>query len=174
MATLGEIEKKAKVYGDKAETLKEAVGAYERELEIVRNKHIKTLTAVAKDAADAKDELAELIEESPSLFEKPRTVILHGIKLGFQKQKGKIVIDDNSKCVELIHQKLPEMADALIRVEQKPDKTALAELSAKELKMLGVQVTADVDTVYIKSAGDVLQKFVDELMKEAADKEKAS
>ena len=40
------------------------------------------------------ESLRALIEESPELFEKPRSVVLHGIKLGYQKGKGGIVWDD--------------------------------------------------------------------------------
>ena len=42
------------------------------------------------NVAQADANLKAAIEQAPGLFVKPRTIVLHGLKLGYQKGKGKI------------------------------------------------------------------------------------
>lgn len=172
MATLTDIEGKAKKYSVARAGLQEAVAFLQLDLEQSKRRalpRIKKLVAEAKQAAAA---LKDAIEESPELFEKPRTQVMHGIKLGFQKQKGKIEWDDDERVVALIRKHFPDQFDVLVRTVYEPVKTALSGLSVADLKKIAVEATDSGDAVLIKDTVADVDKLVKALLKE--DEEAAS
>jgi hypothetical protein len=120
-------------------------------------------------AALAEAELRALVSGAPELFERPRTVVMHGVKVGWMKGKGAIEIADAARTVALIRRHLPEQAEALIRVTETPHRPALAQLSVADLRRLGCTVIDAGDEVVIKPMDGELQKLVDRLLAEAAD-----
>jgi hypothetical protein len=134
--------------------------------------HKRRLTAAHAGAAEAFLELHTGIANNPQLFEKPRTFIVHGIKIGYQKQKGKVVIADEAKTIALIRKHLGEDAAAtLIKTVESVIKPAAANLSASDLKRTGIELTADTDKVVISSVDSDLDKLIDRLLEEAAKEE---
>ncbi len=71
--------------------------------------------------------------------------------------------------VARIKKHLPEQADVLIKLKETPVKDALAQLSAAELKKLGVTVSEAGDQVVVKPVDSEVDKMVDALMKEAGE-----
>lgn len=121
---------------------------------------------VAIDAATAAwAELEAGIQSNPALFIKPRTVAAHGVTFGIQKSKGAIKVPDDDKTVALIRKNLPEQAKVLISMKEVPVKKALEQLSAADLKRIGVQVTEGQDTVVIRPAPSDVDKLVKALVK---------
>ena len=168
MATpLNEIERQAKKYAQAREQLAGIVTAMNDGIEAIKRDNMKRLKKAVAEAAEQKDALKALIESSPDAFIKPRSVILHGIKLGFQKGKGKIEWADADQVIRLIKKHFPEQADVLIATSEKPAKEALAQLTAAELKKLGISVTEGGDAVFIKPADSAVDKMVDALLKDA-------
>ncbi len=55
----------------------------------------------------------------------------------------------------------------LIATSERPAKEALANLTAAELKKLGISVTDGGDAVFIKPADSAVDKMVDALLKDA-------
>ncbi|HOW51790.1 MAG TPA: host-nuclease inhibitor Gam family protein [bacterium] len=164
--SLADIERLTKEYAGPAEQIADLVAAMETEINTIKRAYIKKFQPLVGKAATAKASLITAVKESPTLFEKPRTYSFHGIKVGFQKQKGSIIILDQGKTIELIRKKLPEQEEPLIKEEYSLIKAALAKLSASDLKKIGVEVTADTDEVLIKSDRDKIEKFVDGLLNE--------
>ena len=78
------------------------LSAYQIELAALQKKHFGKIREASLDAADLKNQLAETIGHYPELFESPRTMTLHGIKVGFQKGKGKIEWEDDEKLADRI------------------------------------------------------------------------
>ena len=167
MANLPEIERAAKKYAEARESLASIVAAMNEGIETIKRNNIKRLKKAVAEAAEQHDALQTLIEAAPGCFVKPRSVIFHGIKLGFQKGKGKIEWADPDQVVRLIKKHYPEQADVLIATSEKPVKEALANLSAAELKKLGISVTDGGDAVFIKPADSAVDKMVDALLKDA-------
>jgi hypothetical protein len=127
------------------------------------------LKAAVNKAAETSEALRALVEESPELFTKPKSVVFHGIKLGYQKEKGKIEWDDPDLVIKLIRRHLPELADTLIVTTEKPSKDALNNLSAAELKKIGVTITSDSDAVFIRATDSEVDKMVSALLKGATE-----
>jgi hypothetical protein len=169
------IENLARDLSDARSSLNERVTAYQDELERVKRRLLPGIKRAAEAGAQARDRLQAEIERVPHLFSKPRSVILHGIRVGYQKAKGSIEWDDADKVVALIRKHLPDQVDVLVKVEEKPVKSALAQLSAADLKRLGVTVVESGDEVLIKPVDGEIEKLVDALLKDhTADLEAAA
>lgn len=167
MASLADIERSAKKYAEAREHLAGIVAAMNEGIEAIKRDNMKRLKKAVNEAAEHHDALKSLIETAPECFVKPRSVVFHGIKLGFAKGKGKIEWDDADQVIRLIKKHFPEQADILIATSEKPAKEALAQLTAAELKKLGISVTDGGDAVFIKPADSAVDKMVDALLKDA-------
>lgn len=169
MATLADIERLTKDYADWRTQLSEAVLVAEHELAALKRQHVVTIKRKVEAVAERQAALKAAIEESPELFRKPRTLIIHGVKVGFMKEKGKISWDDKDQVVRLIKKHFPEQADVLIKTVEKPIKNALQQLSAAELKRIGVTIGETGDVVVIKSTDSEIDKLVSALLEEDAE-----
>lgn len=167
MATLNDIERQAKKYAEARESLADIVTTMNTGIETIKRDNMKRLKKAVNEAAEQHDRLKALIEAAPGCFIKPKTQTLHGIKLGFQKGKGKIAWEDPDQVVRLIKKYFPEQADVLINTTEKPVKDALNNLTSAELKTLGISVTEAGDAVFIKPADSAVDKMVDALLKDA-------
>ncbi|AQW30515.1 host-nuclease inhibitor Gam family protein [Ralstonia syzygii subsp. celebesensis] len=167
--TLASIETSAKTYAEARASLAEIVAAMNDGIEALKREHLPALKRAVTRAAARHDELKALIDDAPDLFVKPRTIIFHGVKLGYQKGKGGIAFDDATQVVKLIRRHLPEQADVLIAVKEAPAKDALAQLSAADLKRIGCTVIETGDAVVIKPTDSEVDKMVDALLKDATE-----
>ncbi|MCW5657404.1 MAG: hypothetical protein KIT60_06855 [Burkholderiaceae bacterium] len=141
-------------------------------LVLALNEHVEAAKADAMPAireaiawaTAAWRELELRVREHPELFVKPRSLEAHGIRFGWQKGKGGLQIDDPERTVKLIHRHLADMVDVLIATKEAPVKDALAQLSAVELKRIGVELKDTGDAVFIKPAESTLDKLVKALV----------
>lgn len=167
--SMQEIERRAKALADCRERLSAIVGSLNADIDTLTRQAMPGMKRAVAAAADRHASLKELIEELPQLFVKPRTVTLHGIKLGYAKGKGSVEFDDADQVVKLIKKLHPDNVDVLIAVTEKPVKDALAQLTAGELKRLGVTVEGTSDVVVIKCADSAVDKTVKALLKAAVE-----
>lgn len=166
MATLNEIDKLAKNYAAIRTDLSLRVDSLNAEIAAARGRYLRGIKSAVASAAEAKAKLVAAIDETPEQFVKPRTVVMHGIKVGFGKGKGKIEFEDADQVVRLIRKHFPEQFDVLVKTEEKPVKTALQNLAAAELKRLGITVEDTGDVVIVKAADSEVDKLVAALLKE--------
>ncbi len=116
--------------------------------------------------AERRNELAAQIAGAPGIFESPRTLVMHGIRIGFQKGKGKIVFGDPDQVVRLIEKHFPDQTDVLLHIKKTPNKKAIVKLPAGDLKRLGCEVTdAGTEIVIRPVAGDA-EKLINALFRE--------
>lgn len=165
--TLTEIEQHARAYADLRLVLSERVQALQAEIEAVKRRRLVGIKKAVAAVADRHDTLAAAIQAAPELFARPRTKVLAGIRVGFVKQKGKLVISDPDKTLSLIRRHCAEQADTLIKTTEKPIKKALEALSVAELKRIGVTVLDDGDRILIKASDSEVDKLVTALLAEA-------
>lgn len=166
MTVLTDIEQKAKAFSKHRATLVQRVMMLNSAIDQLKRKHIADIKDAVNDTAQAQAELNVLIEKSPDLFVKPRTVIFHGVKVGYQKQKGKTTIKDEEKTILLIRKQLPDLAEVLIETKETVSKAALANISVADLKRIGCTITDDIDAVLIKPTDSEVDKLVMALLKE--------
>ena len=166
MATMKEIEAATLLYATKRAALAGVATAYMHELEAVRQRYVAQLRGTVGAAKAAHAQLGSLLQASPELFERPRSVVFNGIKVGYQKEKGRMVIEDEAKTVLLIEKHFPEKADVLINTTKTPAKKALEQLTAAELKRLAVEVTGDTDMCYAKDTAADVEKLIGAFLKD--------
>ena len=173
MTTLSDIETRAKRFAESRERLAVIVSELTAGIEALKRAAMPELKRAINRASEYQDQLKSLIEAAPELFVKPKTVIFHGIKLGYQKGKGKIEWEDTDQVVRLIKKHFPEQADILISTTEKPAKDALNSLTAAELKKLGISVVEGGDAIFIKPTDSDVDKMVDALLKSATEEVEA-
>lgn len=166
MPDLIEIEKLTRSYADSREALGRLVRNLEDEMQSIKRRHLPGIKRSVASVAEKHQSLKTALEDGKGFFRKPKTMIIHGIKIGFQKAKGKISWADDGLVVKLIKKHFSEQADILIKTTEKPSRDALLGLSAADLKRIGCTVEDSGDVVVIKSTDSEIEKLVDKLLKE--------
>jgi hypothetical protein len=163
------IEKTAKALRAARDLLTERATALHDEIQAATKRKLPGLRSAVAAVAQADADLKACIEKAPTLFTKPRTVVLNGLKLGYQKGKGKIEWEDDDQVVKLIRRHFPEQFDVLCATTEKPVKAALAGLTVAELKKLGITVEETGDVVFVKDSTAGVDKLVKALLKGVED-----
>jgi hypothetical protein len=132
--------------------------------EAAKRQRLRFIRAALTKFTAAHDVLKNAVQDSADLFQAPKTRMLHGVKVGFMKQRGKLEIDNTDQVVKLIRKHFPEQFDALVKTTYTPVRPALQNMQVGDMKRLGVRVTDDVDAVVIKPADSELDKLIDALL----------
>ncbi len=163
--TLGEIEKLTASLADTSMALDDTLSNYEAELQAVNEKFLRPLKRLATATAQAEAELHAAIEAAPHLFVKPRTLNLHGFKIGYSVSEGRLVWEDEELVVKLLKKKFPDQTEALISTKETPNKDAIKALGLddKQLAALGCAIEDAGDQVLIKRAAGDVEKLITKL-----------
>lgn len=165
------IEAATRLYANTREVLADRVWRLEAELAHLKRQRLPGIKTALARAAEAEGKLRQVIEAAPELFERPRTLILHGVKVGYRKASGKLVWDDPDQVVALIRKHYPDQADVLIVIRETPSKSALAQLTVADLKRVGVRVIETGDEVVIAPTDSEVDKLVDALLESCRDEQ---
>lgn len=168
------VDFRAKQFAEARRILNERVTACKAERDAVMRRHLRGIKGAATACAQYQAELRQELEAHPELFVKPRTITLHGIKVGFQKGKGRIEWADPAKVVELIRRHLGEEGAGLIKVTETPIREALLALDLATLKKIGCTVVETGDQVVIKDTEDAVDKLVARLLADAGEEAEAA
>lgn len=169
MTTLLDLERRAKAVATTRALVTQIVTELNAGIDALKRDQMPKLKTAIAAAAEQHDRLKVLIEANPELFAKPKSVVYHGIRLGYRKRTGALQFDDQEKVVALIRKHFADQFDLLVRTEEKPIKKALEGLSAAELKKLGITVEDSGDVVFIKPVDSATDKLVDQLLKSATE-----
>ena len=168
MKTISQIETLTAKYAAERTALGAALYDLHSDIEALKARVMPKIRAIASRARSAESALREAIEQSPELFERPRTITISGIKVGFQKGKGTLSWQSDERLCAQIERLFPDEIGLLIRTTRAPIKSALAQKSAAELKRLGITVTDTGDQVLIKAADSDVDKRVAAYLSDAA------
>lgn len=160
---LGQIEKLTLALAESSAELDARMADYERELQSVNERHIKILKRVVSAVARDEAALHEAIEAAPQLFVKPRTLTLHGFKIGYTVSEGRLVVDDQALVMRLIEKHFAEQADALIRTTKEVNKEAVKMLEPEDIARLRCRIEDAGDQVIIKRAAGDFEKLLAKL-----------
>lgn len=158
--TMDMIERAARQYSDAYRDLGDLARNLESEIQDIKNQHMRAIRSAMNTEAKRKEELRSMVSHAPHLFEKPRTQVFHNIKVGYQKGKGTIEIDNPDLTVELIRKNLPDAAENLITTKSFPRKTEIERLSAADLKKIACRIDGDGEMVIIKPADTDTEKLI--------------
>ena len=133
--------------------------------------HVGKIKTAAQAAAVERETLMALLSDAADLFAPPRrSLTVDGVRVGWKKERGKVVVTDEAAVVQRIRERLPEdQAELLIRRTEKVHKPGVYDLSASDLKRLGIQIEADADAPFIKDVEAPIDKLIAGLMNEFAE-----
>ena len=152
------------------ETLAEEIKALQRRALASRLRALRN--RIAEQAA-AEEALRTAILARPDLFVSPRTITVDGIRFGLRKQPGAIALGDEAQTIRRLRARFPDRAEALIRVRETLDRSALRKLAAGELAQLGVTIAKATDDVVIVAGRGDLDRVVAALLDDHAPAEAA-
>ena len=164
MADLKKIERLAAKYANKREQLAGVVRGVDAAMAAVMRKHGPVLERRVQAEAAARAELLAALRDSQDIFRRPKTRKLHGIRVGFAKGKGKILIADPNATVKLIRKHLPALFTTLVKVDATPIKSAINGLTAEQLRKIGCTVTETDDEPVIAPTDSDLEKHIKGLL----------
>lgn len=174
MATMEQIEKKARDYSVLRTSLVELVNELNNDLEKAKKKYLGAIRETVKKTKDAESVLLAAVETSREYFQKPKTLTMHGVKVGFGKQRGKIEFDSADKLVariERLYAGDEAMLEQLLIIKKKPSKEGLEKLDVPSLKKLGVTVEEAGERAIVKPVDGEVDKLVAALLKEPDEEE---
>ena len=169
MSSLAVIEQATKAYADKRGLLILKIELLNTEIEELKRKHLGEIKALAGETANAKGHLEAIIDSSRSLFVKPRSIVIAGIKVGLKKGSGKIEFADEELVIKRIKKMFPkeDEREIYIKVTEKLRKKPLEDLDAATLKKLGVTLEGTDDVVLIKATDSDVDKLIGAILKES-------
>ena len=173
--TMEEIEARCEDYQRRRAALHDRLLALDAVLQTVKRRHLRDIKRCTALVAEAEASLRAAIDATPELFEKPKTQIFHGIKVGYRKGKGGLDWEDDDGLVRRIEKMFPdrEEAERYLNVKKAPSAEALQELDAATLKRLGVAVVETGEQIVIKPEETAIEKLVKALLKDARDEAEA-
>lgn len=162
--TLGQIEMQCAELDGADKDMRGLVEQLETDLAAVKAKHLPKLKRQAAAVARLEADLYSLIERGPHLFERPRTITLHGIKVGFSVAEGKLTwnCEDETLLARLKNQ-YGKFADDYIQVKESVRKDALKDLTATSLAKLGCTIAGAGDQVVLKRVDSDIEKLINKL-----------
>lgn len=162
---LKDIETLAGEYAEARQELHQRVDALRREIRRLKRGARPGIQSQAEHTAATKQHLVQAIDENRKLFNKPKSRIFHGIKVGLRKLRGKVVYDDQQAVIDRIRKHLSDdQAELLIRKKETVDKVALGELTVADLKRIGVRVEKDTDAPVVQATDTDLDKWIDSVL----------
>jgi hypothetical protein len=172
---LAQIEALTRAYAAERETLTQYVEAMREIIAQAQRQHLPKIRKAIGRTGEAHAALAAAIEAAQELFERPRTRTFAGVKVGWQKQKGKVVIADEAATIRRIRELLPkDQAELLVRQTESVHKPGVYDLIAADLKRLGIRIEDDTDAIVIKPVDSDIDKLVAALLKDTEQLEQAA
>lgn len=168
-ATLGHpaLEALAAAYAQAVDARRDRQAALRARLLAATLDLVPALRAAVASERDARAALFAAVEAAPGLFVRPRTRSHHGVKYGWAQGKASIEIPDEAKTLELIRKKLPpEQQVLLIRVKEAVERRAVLDLTAQDLRRLGIVQVPGIDAPLVQLPKDPADKLVDTLLSE--------
>jgi len=168
MATLGEVEKLTKEFADAWDKMGDTLRDLDDKAQALNRQYLPGLKTQERILEEKRDKLSAALEASPELFKKPRSIVIHGIKVGLQKGKGELSWSKKAaaKIVELIKKHHLDRADVFIRTTEEPNKDTLKILPGADLMKLGVRVGGIDDEVVIKPVESQIEKLMKHWLKQ--------
>lgn len=176
--TLADAERGCALYDATCTEMETIIADLEKELGEVKHKYMAALKRKVGQVARCEAELTQIIEASPELFAKPKTMILHGVKIGFTLSKGSVEFDDDDEqnVVRRI-QALCGCTDEFktddtfvgresefIRTKFAVNKVAVSRLSAEDLERIGCRIDGAGDVVCVKRVAGDVEKIIDKMI----------
>jgi hypothetical protein len=143
-ATTIRLESAAHALRTRLDATAQTLAEYEAEIAPIRDRFTARLRRHASDIRTAREAVLELIAAHPALFVKPKSRVVHGIKLGLRKAADRWAWPADDALVGLIQERCtPEQQAAYLVTTTVGRKDAIPP---EERARLGVGCTPGTDT----------------------------
>jgi hypothetical protein len=163
----------ARQYADAQTNLDEETNTLRQKIDRAVRDAWPALRAATTRAAERYEALLAAVTDARDVFEKPKTKILHGVRVGYRKAKDTVQVLNADNTCALIHKVLPDQVDVLISKTEKPVVAGLEQLDDAQLRSVGCKRVAGRDEPIAALAETELDKVVAALMKGAIEKAEA-
>lgn len=167
-AKLTELETAAKEFSAASKILRNIKEELDTEIDAVKAKYSTAFAEASKNAGEAYQMLLTLVESSEELFLDKKSMSINNVKFGYRKKAGTIDIDNETFTIDKLRELFPKDVDKYLSTKISISKKALNNLTAAELKKVGVNVIQDSSEAFVKLTDDEVQKLIDALVKESA------
>ena len=161
---LNQFDRAARAYSEARAAADDIVAPLNAALDALKRDHVPALRLAIGRATECLDVPKRLIAEHPEIFVKPKTQVLHGLRIGFMKERDVVVVHNEDATIEMIEAALPDKAAVLIGTEKALRKTALATLTDDELVMIGAARKPGDDVPFIAPVDSEVEKFVSKMV----------
>ena len=162
--SLADIERLAAAYARALADVERRKGELETEIAALKRRHKRGLDSLMNLARATRAELKAAVEAAPELFRRPKTRVLHDIRVGWVKGKGKLCFANPAAVVAAIRRLFPDRAPALVKVTEAPVRAALARLPAADLKRLGISVEDTAEAPVAEATKSDIEKWINARM----------
>ncbi len=169
--TLADLESLALSAQRAHQLLTEEIAALEDALTTTATSHRRVIQSAVGKARSTLAKLYEAVEAAPALFEKPKSRVIHGIKVGYAKAPDTFTVPNEEETIAAIARLLPALATVLVKRESSIVKGALKQLDQEMLLQLGVLVTAGENEIICRPVDGDIDRLVNALLKVAKSKE---
>ena len=167
---IAEIDLLARQYADAQIDLDNLTNKLKVVIDAAVRERWQELKRATTRAAERYEALYAAVCEAKSAFDKPKTRILHGIRVGYRKAQDSVQVLDSDNTCALIKKLLPEQQDVLISTSERPVMSALEQLEDDQLKRIGCRRVPGKDEPVAQLAATDLDKIISMLMKAAIEK----
>ncbi|HAX49654.1 MAG TPA: host-nuclease inhibitor Gam family protein [Ignavibacteria bacterium] len=168
MATMEQVEVACREYSEANDNLNEIKSQLETEVEAIKARYYRKVKSAIDHVVSKHSDLSELVSESRDLFVNPKTVIFHGVKVGYIKGNDVLEVKKPKVTVELIKDLYEEdFQKTLIKVTETPIKDAIKQLEPDEIKDLKCKLIPGKDEIHISTVDTEVDKLIDSLTKQA-------
>lgn len=112
---INQMESLCAAYDVECVELEIRIAQLEADLEVVKQKHLPGLKKQAAKLAAREAELYSAVENAPELFEKPKTLVIAGTKVGFANSIGSVSFEDDAYVVKQVEKHFPDRFDELVK-----------------------------------------------------------
>lgn len=126
-------------------------------------RHRAGIDQAAAEHAELEAELLALVEAAPSLFVKPRSFSVDGVKCGFRKEEDGLDWDDEQAVIARVENLHPELCHLLVRETKSLVVDALWQLETRQLRHIGARIVSGADRAFVsigESENDKLAKAI--------------
>ena len=161
--SLRDIERLAATYAARRAALGDVVRDANAELAAVRARFRRRVAGRAAAANLARDNLLAALQASAALFARPRTRLLHGIRVGWRTRPAGVDIPDEQRTIAAIERQFADTTGYL-RTKTTVLKSALRHLAPAVLKSLHCRPEPAVDAPTVQPADSEIDELAAALL----------
>ncbi|MBP5857262.1 hypothetical protein KAJ83_09600 [Marivibrio halodurans] len=167
-AALEEIETRAQAFASAHDVLEACVIQVEAEVREIHARHAAVIREAAEQEAAAKKALTDEIDRNRSLFARPKSRTIYGVKLGLRKGQDTLELGDESALVARIDNQLPDRVDQLVDTKRTIVRSAVKKLEKAVLQRLGVKYVQGADEPFVAIEESDAEKMAQAILDSAA------